>query len=252
MSKSFSRKALSLPPFLLLSILLMAFWSCSQNVRQAPSQTDSKITINKVVVMGFRAAMTKGSGPNLVENPITGSSVLAEPVPASAIKQMNDMLASMLPNTRNWALVSPGQARGVMESLLASDQKMEQDPRAMIAGVGKAFDADAVLVGTIYRWQDRVGSDFAVDSPASVAFDLLLVRTATGGIFWRRQFDKTQKSLFADLFDFDTYVKSSGRWLTAEKLAEIGLKQMINKMPGKPKIQKEEKEPKNSADHPGN
>ena len=44
--------------------------------------------------MGFRAAMTEGPGANLVENPITGTSFLAEPVPEDVVRQMNKTLRS--------------------------------------------------------------------------------------------------------------------------------------------------------------
>ncbi|MCD6293800.1 MAG: hypothetical protein J7M20_02510 [Deltaproteobacteria bacterium] len=186
-----------------------------------------------------------------MENPITGTSFLAEPVSEDVIRQVNKVLFSDLMEGKQWTLVSPGQARGVLASIIDGDKKMEKSPLEMLQSVGKTFEADAVLTGRIYRWRKRVGSDFAVDRPASVSFDLVLVRPSNGAILWRSHFDKTQQSLFADLFDFDTYVKSAGRWLTAEKLADIGLKKLIRKMPGIPKPKKEE-EKETSVDHSGN
>ena len=201
--------------------------------------------------MGFRAAMTEGPEPNLVENPITGTSFLAEGVPEDVVREMNKILFGKLMEGKQWTLVSPGQARGVLASIIDGDKKMEKTQRGMLQSVGKLFEADAVLTGYIYRWQKRLGSDFGVDRPASVSFDLVLVRPSNGAIIWRDHFDKTQRSLFENLFDFDTYVKSSGRWLTAEKLADIGLEKLIREMPGKPKLKKEKETP-TRADHSGN
>ncbi len=201
--------------------------------------------------MGFQAAMTADPGPNLVQNPITGTSFLAEPVPEDAVKQMNEVLFSKLMKDKQWILVSPGQAKGVLASIIDRDQKMERTPLEMFQSVGTTFEADAVLTGCIYRWQKREGSDFAVNRPASVSFDLVLLQPSNGAILWRNHFDKTQKSLFSDLFDFETYVKSSGRWLTAEKLADIGLEKLIAEMPGKPVPKKVEKEGETSANHSG-
>ena len=230
---------------------ILFVWGCHKDTKPAAYQPRLHQEIKKVVVMGFRAAMTQGSGPNLVENPITGTSFLAEPVPEDVVREINKVLFTKLMEGKQWTLVSPGQARGVLASIIDGDRKMEETPLGMLQSVGKSFEADAVLTGRIYRWRKRVGSDFAVDRPAWVSFDLVLVRPSNGAIFWRSHFDKTQQSLFEDIFDFDTYVKSAGRWLTAEKLADIGLEKLIRKMPGIPKPKKEEKK-ETSADYSGN
>jgi len=111
----------------------------------------------------------------------------------------------------------------------------------MIKDVGMTLEADAVLVGEVYRWQDRVGTDYGIEKPASVAFDLSLVRSSDGGILWRSNYDKTQKSLMEDLLDLDTYIRSGGRWLTAEELADFGIKRLVSDMP-LPRIEPEGKE----------
>ena len=237
--------------WLLMLFCILFLWGCHKDTKPTAYQSHLHQEIKKVVVMGFRAAMTEGSGANLVENSITGTSFLAEPVSEDVVKQVNKVLFSDLMEGKQWTLVSPGQARGVLASIIDGDKKMEKSPLEMLQSVGKTLEADAVLTGRIYRWRKRVGSDFAVDRPASVSFDLVLVRPSNGAILWRSHFDKTQQSLFADLFDFDTYVKSAGRWLTAEKLAGIGLEKLIRKMPGIPKPKKEE-EKKTSADHSSN
>ena len=235
-----------------MSFCLLLLWGCQKDTKPKPAAYHARLhhEIKKVVVVGFRAAMTEGPGPNLVENPITGTSFLAEPVPEDVVRQMNKVLFGDLMEGKQWTLVSPGQARGVLASIIDGDKKMEKTPREMLQSVGKTFKADAVLTGRIYRWQKRIGSDFAVDRPASVSFDLILVRPSNGAVFWRSHFDKAQQSLFADLFDFDTYLKSAGRWLTAQKLADIGLEKLIREMPGIPKPKKEVKK-ETSADHSG-
>ncbi len=234
-----------------VAVSFLLLWGCHKDAKPTAYPSRLHQEIQKVVVAGFRPAMIKGTEPGLVQNPITGSSFLAEPVSEDTVKDMNRLLFAKLMDEKLWTLVSPGQARGVMASIIDSDKKMEISPLEMLRSVGTTFEADAVLTGCIYRWQKRVGSDYSAERPASVSFDLVLVRPSNGAILWRSHFDKTQKSLFADLFDFDTYVKSSGKWLTAEKLADIGLEKLIRKMPGAPKPKKEVKK-ESSADHSGN
>jgi len=221
--------------WLLTLLCLLSVWGCHKETKPAAYSPRLHQELKKVVVMGFRPAMVEGTGSDLVQNPITGTSFLAEPVSEGAVKEMNQLLFGRLKEGKQWTLVSPGQARGVTASIIDGDKKMEISPLEMLQSVGKAFEADAVLTGCIYRWQERVGSDYSAERPASVSFDLVLVRPSNGAILWRSHFDKTQKSLLEDLFDYDTYVKSSGKWLTAEKLADIGLEKLIMEMPGLPK-----------------
>ncbi|MBL7173772.1 MAG: hypothetical protein ISS68_13155 [Desulfobacteraceae bacterium] len=213
--------------------LLMSV-GCHGDRAPVPSQAPSQPTIKRVVVVGFKAAIPEGEKPDLVRNPVTGTAFMSQPVPEGVVKWLTDQLFDMLVADKRWNLVPPGQAKGITESILGQDTKFGISPLEMIQEVGKTFEADAVLMGQAYRWRERVGSDFGVDSPASVAFDLSLVRSSDGAILWRGNYDKTQKSLFENLFDLKTYVKSDGLWLTAKKLATFGLERMLEEMPGAP------------------
>jgi len=159
---------------------------------------------------------------------------MSQPVPQDVVKWLTDQLFDMLVTDKRWNLIPPGQAKGIIESIVGSDTKMGVSPLKMLQEVGKTFGADAVLIGQVYRWRERVGADFGVESPASVAFDLSLVRPSDGAILWRGNYDKTQRSLFEDLFDYKTYINSKGLWLTAKKLAKLGLDKLLEDMPGSP------------------
>ena len=84
---------------------------------------------------------------------------------------------------------------------------------------------------TRVRWREREGTDYAVNKPASVFMDLHLIRPSNGAIMWKSNFDKTQQSLAENLLDLKTFTASGGKWLTVERLAEIGLRKMIEEMP---------------------
>jgi hypothetical protein len=225
-----SRCGLSL--LTLFTVLTLA--GCHGDRRSPPSpQSPSGSTAQTLVVFGFQAAISN-EGPELVRNPITGTSFLSWPVSETVVDWMTDQLFEMLVQDKGRRFIPPGQARGVVESIIKSDAKIGMHPLELIQDVGKAFGADAVLIGHVYRWQDRVGTDYGIEKPASVAFDLSLVRPSDGAILWRGNYDKTQKSLFENLFDLNTYIKSGGRWLTARELAGFGLEHLLADMPGTP------------------
>ena len=197
--------------------------------------------MKSVVVVGFTPAMRNNEVPDIIRSPVTGSAFLAHPVSVQVTTMMTDELYERLIKDKRWKMVPPGQARGVFESILGSDKKMGMGAVEIIEEVGKAFGTDAVLGGNVFRWRDRRGSDYAVDVPASVAFDLWLVRSSDGVVLWKASYDKTQQSLMEDLFDYSTFAESHGKWLTAENLAMIGLRKLFEEMPGTPvKVDKKE------------
>ncbi len=213
---------------------LLTNGGCQSGRAPVQSQTPPLPIIKKVVVVGFRTAISKGEKPDLVRNPITGTAFMSQPVPQDVVKWLTGQLFGMLITDKRWNLIPPGQAKGIVQNILDSDTKVGISPLRMIQEVGKTFGADAVLIGQVYRWRDRIGADFGVESPASVAFDLSLIRPSDGAILWRGNYDKTQRSLFEDLFDYKTYIKSKGLWLTAKELAQFGLDKLLEDMPGSP------------------
>ena len=219
----------------------LTFVGCQVGKTSAPAGGTIISAVKSVVVTGFSPAMGKDELPDVIRSPVTGSAFLAQPVSVLVTTMMTDKLYERLMEDKRWKMVPPGQARGVFESILGSDKKMGMDVLEIIEEVGRTFRADAVLGGNVFRWRDRRGSDYAVDVPASVAFDLWLVRSSDGVVLWKGSYDKTQKSLMENLLDFSTFAESNGKWLTAEKLAMIGLKKLLGEMPGAPvKVEKKE------------
>jgi len=189
--------------------------------------------INKVVVMGFRAAMSQGEKSDVFQDPLSGGIYMAEPVSHDVVKKMTAFLFDSLVAEKKYILIPPGQAKGAFSNIVDLDRNMAISTVKIIQEVGKTFGANAVLIGYISRWREREGSDYAINRPASVAFDLNLVSPADGTVLWRGRFDKTQRSLFENLFDFSTFKEGGGRWMTADKLAMCGLKKLLTEMPEK-------------------
>lgn len=184
----------------------------------------------KIVVMGFRPALGERDMPKTVRDPLSGVVFSAEPVSPRVAEKMNQDLFDRLVSRGGHELITPGQALGAYSSIANREMDLALLPAKMLQEVGKAMDADLVLAGYIYRWRERKGTDYGVEQAASVAFDLHLVRTLDGAVVWKAKFDKTQRSLTENLLDLWAFIKGGGRWMTADKLAGLGLKQMLDKM----------------------
>ncbi|MDA8139704.1 MAG: hypothetical protein M0036_13720 [Desulfobacteraceae bacterium] len=104
-------------------------------------------------------------------------------------------------------------------------------PRLMAERLGKILNVDAVMIGTVWRYRDRGTVNGMPDSPASVAFAIYLVEAATGRVLWRGLFDETQQALFDNVLNAKKNLKMGLKWLSANELAEYGVREVFNKFP---------------------
>jgi hypothetical protein len=219
--------------FLWLLVLagLLMYGGCHFQKTPASYEMHTAMPINKVVVDGFHTAMSQGVQPDIIRDPLSGTAFMTEPVSQSVANRMTDILYNRLAAEKGYEVVSPDQAKGVFSNIINSDKNVVMSPIEILQEMGNTFEADAVLTGYIYRWREREGTDYAVNRPASVAFDLHLISPSEGTMLWKAKFDKTQQSLSENVFDVSTFIKSKGRWMTVEKLAMLGLQKMLAEMP---------------------
>jgi hypothetical protein len=129
-----------------------------------------------------------------------------------------------------YEFISPAQVEGVYQSFLA--KKIEPDPLPMIKAIGQALKADGVVWGNVFRYEERRGTAYGADRPASVALDLHLLRVNDGALVWKTQWAETQQALSENLFQLGEVARRGLRWMTAEQLARSGLKHMLKDFPG--------------------
>jgi len=106
--------------------------------------------------------------------------------------------------------------------------------RQILRDVGSELGAEGIVIGYVYRFRERKGEPFAVEKPASVAFEIHLIRVEDGALVWRGAFDRTQGSLMENLLQISSFFREKGRWVTAEELAAGGLKEVLKTFPGLP------------------
>lgn len=121
----------------------------------------------------------------------------------------------------------------VEETFSRLDRKrLEASPVSTSIQMGKELKADFVMVGILFRFEERVGSSLGVDRPASVAFDLHLFRLRDGVRVWDGKLDETQKPLFDNLLQTGSFIRRKAQWLTAAELAGVGMEEILKKLPG--------------------
>jgi hypothetical protein len=91
------------------------------------------------------------------------------------------------------------------------------------AQIGRRVGANVVVVGAVTRWVERVGTTWAIESPASVTYQVAAVRTADAVVVLIDRFDYTQRALMENLLELPKFLQARGRWLTRDEIAEGAL-----------------------------
>jgi hypothetical protein len=212
---------------LLLSMALTGF-ACQG--RQVSKEEEPPMPVlDTIVVIGFRPALGPSQPPGLVRSPISGAIFSAEPVSETVADWLSEAFFEKLSKTDDRQWISPREAAAAFSQLASSNPTLTD--RDIYVRIGKVLSADGVVGGHVYRWQEREGTAYAANRPASVAFDAYLLSAGDGVILWKARFDKTQVSLSENLFDIHTFLKAKGRWMTAAELAEIGLAEFVETFP---------------------
>jgi len=99
---------------------------------------------------------------------------------------------------------------------------------ALLSAIGSTLKCNAVMVTTLSRYIQRVGSDYGVDTPASAAFNMKLFDTTDGSVIWSATFDETQQSFLSNVMSAPKY---GLKWLTVEELVSLGINEKIEQSP---------------------
>ncbi len=113
---------------------------------------------------------------------------------------------------------------------LPSAHSAGDDLVSRAVALGKAVEADGVIVGHVSRFRERVGTEMGAKRPASVAFDLALVDVGSGKVVWHGQFNRTQEALSSNLFDFWMFWRAGPHWFSARELAGLGVEKLFADM----------------------
>jgi len=110
--------------------------------------------------------------------------------------------------------------------------QFELTPLRSSIRLGKTLGVDFIFVGVLFRFEERIGSSIGAEKPASVGFDVHLIRMKDEKMVWTAKFDETQRPLSENLLKMGSFVRRKGSWLTAEELSSVGMDEMLRRFPG--------------------
>ncbi len=212
-------------------LLILLSFSCVQKKPTPLAKAPVKSSIKHLAVFPFKdQAALKGENV-LAQCNVCSAVFTTGNVADGAATFITKKTTELIRQKDTVSIVSNDRLNAVRTELLMDKGQKGLPPIEFMGALGAGLGADVVLSGNVYRFQQRIGSSLSVEKPASVGFDVYLVDTKLKKLIWHRQFDESQKSLSENLFKINTFIKRKGKWLTAEDLAEYGLKEILEKSP---------------------
>jgi hypothetical protein len=218
----------SFPLFLFLGVVLIFFSGCAS--RHQVQKPPEPLELGDILVLPFQNLHQTCGIDISFRCPFVGATYEIHEIRDGAVEFLTDNLFSRLQGREDLTLIEPEQGVGARSAVL-SNTRVGLSEKELILETAHVAGAESVLVGRVFRYRERIGTGYSVDTPASVAFDLLLIRVSDGRLLWVGRFNETQKTLFENLFRLDKIFKRSIRWLTADELADFGLEEVLESFP---------------------
>jgi len=210
--------------FVLVSFLALSIAS------QAAEKNSENVKLPKhIAVISFQAITSEEESGKTVFCPLCGIGASGGKILKGSEKIVEDVFVNKLREIKEVELIPPDKVEGVYKRI--SSESLKEPSLKRLQKVGNELGADFLAVGYVYRYTERVGYKYSSEHPASVVFEIHLIKTADGSIIWRGFFDKTQKSLMEDVFQVSSFFKGGGKWLTARQLTEQGMNKVFETFP---------------------
>lgn len=187
------------------------------------------IALSRLAVLPFQDLTPEDPAAKMVSCPLCGEIFQTDELVPSAGKVVEDIVLTSLREHKQITFVDPDKTAEVYARTAASGPAVLPE---ILQKTGKELNVDAILVGYVFRYRERKGYPYSVEKPASVAFDLHLVRVKDGVIVWRGAFDRTQTSLMENIFQLSSFFSWGGKWVTAKELSAVGLAAILKTFPG--------------------
>ena len=210
----------------IFAIICIAVLSACNTSLVVSDKSVTESDAEKILVMPvIDMAAVYGENMN-VHCPICGKVFITGQAAPEASRMLTEQLFELLKKRNKYKLLTPDQARGVLSELLV-ENTTGMPERDLLIKTGSRVQAYAVMAGYLYRFRERIGNRYSVESPSSVAFDFHLIRVSDGRILWGGSYDETQRSLSENILNIGTFLKRKAEWITADTMAKEGLEEMF-------------------------
>ncbi len=209
--------------------VLVALLSLSSTTQAVEENIESSKASVRIGVISFQPLIPEEGWGNTVICPLCGTGYSSGRIAKGAEKIVENIFVEKLRELKEIQIIPSDKVQSVYKRI--SSESLKKPLLDVLKKVGNELNADALALGYVYRYTERVGYEFSSERPASVAFEIHLIKTIDGSTIWRGVFDKTQKSLMEDLFQISSFYKGGGKWITAQQLSKQGMDEIFATFP---------------------
>jgi hypothetical protein len=162
--------------------------------------------------------------------PICKGVVLRGEIVPGSQNTLTQLLQQKIESTGTFKVLPPEKVEEAFSQI--ERRQFELKPLRSFIQLGKTLDMDFIFIGILFRFEERIGSHFGAEKPASVGFDVHLIRLKDEKMVWTGKFDETQRPLSENLLKIGSFVRRKASWLTAEELSSVGMDEVLMRLPG--------------------
>jgi len=218
---------------IIAAALVSALLGCAKFVQVQETDLLRKTKIRRIALLPFRSDLYvkfSGSGARATVTCLyDGKTFPRGKVPERALAEVTAIFLQQLALKGGYDVVRPGEVEALVARRRLDPKAL--DPPAFFGAIGQGLGVDAVLAGNVLRYDERHGSAYGAESPASVAIDVHLVDARTGKMLWEASYAETQSTLSENAAGIGTFVQRGARFLRAHDLADWAAEQILDRFP---------------------
>jgi hypothetical protein len=214
----------------ILSLVIFLCPALGHTQGQQPSPLKERVVpLQKVAVLPFLLVKPEQPRQRVVKGLWENFFFRTGELPARSGPEVTASFQRQLSALGRCELLPQDQAQAAVEGM--DTKAWAKDPIGVAAQIGRDLNLYAIVIGGVYRFEQRQGSALGAESPASAAFDAHLVRVADKKVLWSGRFDETQHSLSENALKVTTFIKGGAQWVTVERWVELGAESVLRTFP---------------------
>ena len=186
--------------------------------------------LKRIAVLPFAEISPDETSGRSGRCPVCGALFSAEAMPEGATGVVEGAFVRRIEVGGKFDLVPNDRTQAVYQRLEAATLK--QTPLQVLRAAGQDLAVEGIVAGYVYRFRERKGYPYAAERPASVAFEIHLIRVSDGASVWRGIYDHTQASLMENILHAASFYREKGRWVSAAELTDEGMEGVLQTFPG--------------------
>ena len=214
----------------IVGFVLVTFMTLSITAQAVEKNAEIAKLPMRVAIISFQPLIPAEGQGNTIICPLCGIGSSSGKILEGSEKIVEEVFVDKLHELKDVELIPLDKVQGVYKRI--ASESLKEPLLNILKKVGHELGTDVLAVGYVYRYTEREGYNYSVKHPASVAFEIHLIKTIDGSIIWRGFLDKTQKSLMEDVFQISSFFKGGGKWMTARQLTEQGMNKIFETFPG--------------------